>query len=410
MLKRVAENMETIEYVMGDDIIVQNDIGDAFFVLEMGRVKVMRKANAYEAAHEIRQLGKGAHFGELSLLNEEPRTATITVISETARALKLSKTIFDEICKNQRNNFTGSKRKELAGKDVTEKVPLFKSLSAALKKKIVETMQNVSFPAGSVICKQGTTGNTFYVVTSGCCKITIDTEDYKEKEVNKIYAGDFFGEAALVDASSRRTANVIAVDNVTCMSLSKAEFNYLLKGVKTTLVNSREKKRLSDLQALGKLKRGGDPNGGGANEKSRRISAMDSKGQRQAERVSRYVKCCSRYVFESLHLSLYARLYRMFLLREMLTADYGELAHRVTLDHDTLATAVIGIRGTVIEILGKDTHFRTQGENLFITALLRQRNQLKDKICMFFSSSQVQSILTPRLLRFKCLSTLPFHI
>ena len=251
-------------------------------------------------------------------------------------------------------------------------------------------MQNVTFAAGSLICKQGTTGNTFYVVTSGCCKITIDTEDHKEKEVNKIYAGDFFGEAALVDASSRRTANVIAVDNVTCMSLSKAEFNYLLKGVKTTLVNSREKKRLSDLQALGKLKRGGDANGGGANEKGRRISAMDSKGQRQEQRVSRYVKCCSRYIFESLHLSMYARLYRMFLLREMLSAEYGELAHRVTLDHDTLATAVIGIRGTVVEILGKDTHFRTQAENLFIAAMLRHRNQLRDKLCVFWSSSQVQ--------------------
>ena len=71
---------------------------------------------------------------------------------------------------------------------------------------------------------------------------------------------------------------------------------------------------------------------------------------------------------------------------------------------------VNAFKNKFIEILGKDTHFRTQGENLFITALLRQRNQLKDKICMFFSSSQVQSILTPRLLRFKCLSTLPFHI
>ena len=144
------------------------------------------------------------------------------------------------------------------------------------------------------------------------------------------------------------------------------------------------------MQALGKLKRGGDANGGGANEKGRRISAMDSKGQRQEQRVSRYVKCCSRYIFESLHLSMYARLYRMFLLREMLSAEYGELAHRVTLDQDTLATAVIGIRGTVVEILGKDTHFRTQAENLFIAAMLRHRNQLRDKLCVFWSSSQVQ--------------------
>ena len=99
LLRRVADNMEIATFVQGEDIFVQNDIGDAFYVIEMGRVKVMRKNNAYEVAHEIRQMGKGSFFGELSLLNEEPRSATITVVSETARALKLSKVMFDELVK-----------------------------------------------------------------------------------------------------------------------------------------------------------------------------------------------------------------------------------------------------------------------------------------------------------------------
>ena len=235
MLTSIAESMEVLTYVKDDDIIVQNDVGDAFYVLEMGRVKVMRKGNAYEVAHEIRQLNKGAHFGELSLLSDEPRSATITVVSETARALKLSRQTFEETVKSLRT--LGIKPKEIDGKTIVEKVPLFKSLSAAMKKKIVETMQLMQFPSDHYICKQGTSGTTFYILTSGSpmpppiptlailsfhfhfvfthhrhpfmplassmstslstyslllgsCRITIDTADYKEKEVNKIYPGD----------------------------------------------------------------------------------------------------------------------------------------------------------------------------------------------------------------------------
>jgi len=240
--------MEVCDYVENDDIIVQNDTGDSFYVLERGRVKIMRRANAYEDAHEIRRLGKGAHFGELSLLNEEPRSATVTVVSETARALKLSKAAFDEIITKLRS-LGGDRKKEVSAKAIVERVPMFKTLSAALKKKILDTMEEQKFAPGTYICKQGTNGTSFYIITSGQCKITLNTDNGKEKEVRQYKAGDFFGENALVDAATtKRTANVIATEDVTCMTLSKAEFNYLMKGVKSILLQQRDKIKISDLQ------------------------------------------------------------------------------------------------------------------------------------------------------------------
>jgi len=248
ILRTVADNMEVCDYVENDDIIVQNDTGDSFYVLERGRVKIMRRANAYEDAHEIRRLGKGAHFGELSLLNEEPRSATVTVVSETARALKLSKAAFDEIITKLRS-LGGDRKKEVSAKAIVERVPMFKTLSAALKKKILDTMEEQKFAPGTYICKQGTNGTSFYIITSGQCKITLNTDNGKEKEVRQYKAGDFFGENALVDAATtKRTANVIATEDVTCMTLSKAEFNYLMKGVKSILLQQRDKIKISDLQ------------------------------------------------------------------------------------------------------------------------------------------------------------------
>ena len=374
--------MEIVTYVQGEDIIVQNDVGDAFYVIEMGRVKVMRKNNAYEVAHEIRQMTKGAFFGELSLLNEEPRSATVTVVSETARALKLSKTMFDELVKvtpregtlvgwpihgvqisdtphthshciqSAKNPFAAGKRKEIAGKDITDKVPIFKSLSAALKRKILETMQTVTFPPGSYICKQGAQGNSFYVLTLGSAKITIDGEDFVEREVNRIHPGDFFGEAALLDAANKRTANVIAIDTVTCMTLTKAEFNYLLKGVKGAMNRDHQTRRKSDMNVMYRAQDG---------ERVRRITAMNAANTRHDQRSGRYIKCLSRAVFESLYLNVYARMFRSLLLTEMAVVEYGEIAFRIVTHHRDPAAGVVAIRLAAMDILSKVLRPSTAG-------------------------------------------------
>ena len=230
------------------------------------------------------------------------------------------------------------------GTNITDKVPIFKSLSAALKKKIMETMQTVTFPPGSYICKQGAQGNSFYVMTAGSARITIDTENFKEREVNMIHAGDFFGEAALLDAANQRTANVIAIDNVTCMTLTKAEFNYLLKGVKGALNQGRERKRQSDLQIMFR-----PPDV----DRLRRISAMGAANTRHEQRSGRYVKCFTRFVFESLHLNLYARMFRALLLNEMAVVEYGEIAFRVVSHNRDPAAGVMAVRLATMDILAK---------------------------------------------------------
>lgn len=42
---------------------------------------------------------------------------------------------------------------------------------------------------------KGTIGNAFYIITEGSCKVTLNTDRWKEKEVNRMNAGDFFGKS-----------------------------------------------------------------------------------------------------------------------------------------------------------------------------------------------------------------------
>jgi signal-transduction protein with cAMP-binding, CBS, and nucleotidyltransferase domain len=103
----------------------------------------------------------------------------------------MTKTKFNEVVAATRQFVAESRT--LIGKDVIEKVPLFKSLSALHRAKLLDAMQSASFSAGAYICRQGSIGNAFYIITEGTCRVTLNAEDFTEKEVNTMYAGDFFG-------------------------------------------------------------------------------------------------------------------------------------------------------------------------------------------------------------------------
>lgn len=71
MVERLALEADPVEVQTGDPVFVEGDPGDCFFVIARGRVSVTRDGVL------LRELGPGDWFGELALLRDIPRTATI---------------------------------------------------------------------------------------------------------------------------------------------------------------------------------------------------------------------------------------------------------------------------------------------------------------------------------------------
>lgn len=89
-LSEVLKRGEWVNIPPGELVIEQGDVGDAFYAIGSGRVDV------FEDGEFRRSLGPGAFFGEVALLLDVPRTATVAARTPV-RAFKLDRTGFDRL-------------------------------------------------------------------------------------------------------------------------------------------------------------------------------------------------------------------------------------------------------------------------------------------------------------------------
>src|SRR5258708_24782018 len=81
-------------------------------------------------------------------------------------------------------------------------VPLFAHCDSKQIDFIVTQVEEMDFPAGRVLCSEGSHGGDFFILESGAADVS-----RAGKKIATMKPGDFFGEIALVDGG-RRTATV----------------------------------------------------------------------------------------------------------------------------------------------------------------------------------------------------------
>lgn len=89
-LAALAEMATPVEFPAGHVIARQGDIGTGFFVIIEGTVRVVRDGET------VARLGPGEFFGELSVLDRQPRNATVSAEVATT-CLALASWDFDKV-------------------------------------------------------------------------------------------------------------------------------------------------------------------------------------------------------------------------------------------------------------------------------------------------------------------------
>jgi NADH:ubiquinone reductase (H+-translocating) len=76
-----TEKVDRAHYEPGEAIVTQGEIGDRFYVIAQGRVEVVREHEG--VATRLATLGPGEHFGEVALMKDLPRNASVKALEPT---------------------------------------------------------------------------------------------------------------------------------------------------------------------------------------------------------------------------------------------------------------------------------------------------------------------------------------
>lgn len=216
-------------------VIIQGDVGDYFYVVEKGSFNVYKNPTGAMqpgpdglGKHEG-TVGEGGYFGEIALMHNALRNATVMSAEANCVLWALDRVTFNRILME-----TNSARYQMYDKFL-KGVPALAPLTAAERKKLIVALKDETFSAGDLIIKQGDPGEKFYILVSG------EADAFKvgiNQPIMNYKRGDFFGELALLN-DTRRAASVVGKTDGKLATLDKNSFQSLLGPLEEILRRTR---------------------------------------------------------------------------------------------------------------------------------------------------------------------------
>jgi len=210
----------------GEYVIRQGDHGDFFYIIDSGRFGVyVREDNPSSHSEcldgEEKTVFEGSgSFGELALMYDQPRAATVKALTN-GMLWALDRKTFRRIIV-----YSAYQRRQLF-KATLERIPMLTELTEEDRMNLVDCLQSRSFRDGEIIINQGDLqAESMFFIEDGVVSIRVRQND-NEREVTTLTTGDYFGERALVTREPRQ-ATAVAQGDVLLMELDVDTFERFL--------------------------------------------------------------------------------------------------------------------------------------------------------------------------------------
>ncbi|XP_054603925.1 cGMP-dependent protein kinase 2 [Nothobranchius furzeri] len=205
----MVDLLRASKFKPGEEVIREGSEGDSMYIVADGDLIVT------QAGRDLRTLGKGDVFGELAILYNCKRTATVKA-KTSVHVWCMERQTYRTIITNK----SKKKREQLMGFLKTSRT--LKDLNDIQLSKIIDSMEEVKFQDKDAIVREGTEGNTFYIILKGEVLVTKNVNGH-QKMIRRMGKGEHFGEQALI-REILRTATCTADGPVTCFSIDKEVF------------------------------------------------------------------------------------------------------------------------------------------------------------------------------------------
>ncbi|CAM1501080.1 Fc.00g102420.m01.CDS01 [Cosmosporella sp. VM-42] len=233
-------------------VISQGDAGDYFYIVEKGSFDVyVNPVGALQPGpdgmgNHVGHIEAGGSFGELALMYNAPRAATVISAESGCTLWALDRVTFRRILME----CTFARRRMY--ESFLGEVPLLSSLTPYERSKIADALRTQVYAEGEVIIREGDPGHSFFLLERG------EADAYKGDPSNKLLhynKGDYFGELALLN-DKPRAASVVATTEVKVASLGKSAFQRLLGPVEGIMRRTKYQSVKSGVEEMDPLHSG----------------------------------------------------------------------------------------------------------------------------------------------------------
>lgn len=197
----VINAIEEARFSTDEIVVKEGDKGDVMYIVEEGSLICLKNING--EIKQVKSYSEGESFGELALLYNAPRAATIKTITNCV-LWSLDRETFNNIVKD------AAVKKREQYETFFKQVNILKDLSQYELMQICDAVKTIYYRQGELIIKEHDQGDNFYILAEGKVYAEKVLSYGENPSVVKDYnVGDYFGELALIK-DEPRAASVIA--------------------------------------------------------------------------------------------------------------------------------------------------------------------------------------------------------
>ena len=219
--KIVVDACEEKKCFKNEVVIKEGDEGDCLYVVASGTLSCTKVFKGNTEPTFLKRYEPSEAFGELALLYNAPRAATITSDDECL-LYALDRNTFNHIVKD------AAVRRREKYENFLKKIPLLETMDDYERSQVAECFKDVKFEKGATIIKEGEEGKEMYFLLSGEAYAQKVLDGASEPSEVKAYGeGDYFGELALLK-NAPRAATIIARENCSCVTMDRHAFKRMI--------------------------------------------------------------------------------------------------------------------------------------------------------------------------------------
>ncbi len=232
-LARLLEAVELRDAGEGEEVVAQDTEGREAYLLARGMLEVVRRDGAEETV--LAALGPGAIFGEMALVSEAPRAASVRA-TEPATLLVISREALESAAKKapvisrQLANFCRARM--LA--NLMRVSPILRAVAPQDRQALLERFETRHFEQGDVLVARGDEAEGLFLIASGHVEVIGEDDDGDMLRIAELGPGNVVGEISLV---LRRPANatVRAATPAVALELTREQFQQAIRQHPTLL-------------------------------------------------------------------------------------------------------------------------------------------------------------------------------